>query len=117
MRKGDQLRAKRDRLAAKAPALGECVRGTVVARMVRCGKPTCACAEDDARRHGPYHYLMITLGRGKTKTVFIPADLVGEVRGWTANYARLKKTLEQVTATSCALIEWERGQDKGRGRR
>ena len=113
----ERLHAKVDRLAGQAPALGECVRGTVVERRTRCGKPTCACASDDERRHGPYHYLVITLGRGQTKSVFIPADLVSQVRRWSKNYARLKAIVEQVTEANCTLIAAECGKGRSRSGR
>jgi hypothetical protein len=28
-------------------------KGTLLARMVRCGKPQCACGKDPSKRHGP----------------------------------------------------------------
>src|ERR1700694_1096559 len=30
-------------------------KGTLLVRMVRCGKPQCACGKDPAKRHGPYY--------------------------------------------------------------
>ena len=32
-------------------------KGTVLKRMMKCGKAQCACASDPARRHGPYFEL------------------------------------------------------------
>ena len=29
-------------------------KGTVLKRMMKCGKAQCACASDPAKRHGPY---------------------------------------------------------------
>jgi len=29
-------------------------KGTVLKRMMKCGKVQCACASDPAKRHGPY---------------------------------------------------------------
>jgi hypothetical protein len=29
-------------------------KGTVLARMMKCGQPTCPCHKDAAKRHGPY---------------------------------------------------------------
>src|SRR5437016_4752229 len=43
-------------------------KGTLLARMVRCGKPQCACAKDPSKRHGPY-YEWTYKARGKTVTV------------------------------------------------
>ena len=108
MARADQIRVRRTRYAAKAPELAECVRGTVVTRYSRCGKPNCGCATDDSRRHGPYHYLLVTTGRGKTKTQFIPPHMLADVKRWSANYTRLKQVIEQVTEASCLLLDAER---------
>jgi hypothetical protein len=43
-------------------------KGTLPARMVRCGKPQCACGKDPSKRHGPY-YEWTYKARGKTVTV------------------------------------------------
>ena len=43
-------------------------KGTLLARMVRCGKPQCACGKDPSKRHGPY-YEWTYKTRGKTVTV------------------------------------------------
>ena len=42
------------RLAALAEVA---VQGTLVETYVKCGTPTCGCAADPARRHGPHTYL------------------------------------------------------------
>jgi hypothetical protein len=30
-------------------------KGTLLTRMVRCGKPQCVCGKDPSKRHGPYY--------------------------------------------------------------
>src|SRR5260370_8578743 len=45
-------------------------RGSVEERMIRCGKPGCACAGDPQARHGPYHSLTQAVG-GKTRSRFL----------------------------------------------
>ena len=32
-------------------------KGTVLKRMMKCGKAHCACASDPTKRHGPYYEL------------------------------------------------------------
>ena len=41
---------------------------------------------------------------GKTRTVYVPIDLVAEVKLWTRNYPRLKKLIWEVTRHSLGLI-------------
>jgi hypothetical protein len=42
--------------------------------------------------------------RGRTRTLYVPMELVAEVRQWTQNYRRLKRLIRQVTRHSLALI-------------
>jgi hypothetical protein len=42
--------------------------------------------------------------RGRTRTVYVPMDLVGEVKSWTRTYKHLKKLIRQVTRHSLGLI-------------
>lgn len=41
---------------------------------------------------------------GKTKTVYVPVDMVEEVRQWTEEYRRLKQLIRKETKQSLALI-------------
>jgi len=42
--------------------------------------------------------------RGRTRTLYVPMELVAEVKKWTRNYRRLKRLIRQVTRCSRALI-------------
>ena len=42
--------------------------------------------------------------KGRTRTVYVPMDLVGEVTSWTRTYQQLKKLIRQVTRHSLGLI-------------
>jgi hypothetical protein len=42
--------------------------------------------------------------RGKTRTVYVPKDLVPEVQSWVAEYQRLKRLLAEVSQLSLALV-------------
>jgi hypothetical protein len=42
--------------------------------------------------------------KGRTRTVYVPMSLVGEVKTWTRNYKRLKQLVRQVTRHSLALV-------------
>jgi hypothetical protein len=49
------------------------------------------------------HHLSFKEG-GKTRTVYVPKDLVAEVQSWVAEYQRLKRLLSEVSQLSLALI-------------
>lgn len=42
--------------------------------------------------------------RGHTRTLYVPMELVAEVRQWTQNYRHLKQLIRQATRHSRALI-------------
>jgi hypothetical protein len=42
--------------------------------------------------------------RGTTRTVYVPMDLVPEVKSWTRNYKRLKRLIREVSRHSLALV-------------
>lgn len=50
-------------------------------------------------------YFLLTFKEGgKTRSVYVPQDMVKEVRGWVRNYQKLKKAMALVSADSIALI-------------
>ncbi len=42
--------------------------------------------------------------RGRTRTLYVPMELVATVKQWTQNYRQLKRLIRQVTRHSRALI-------------
>jgi hypothetical protein len=42
--------------------------------------------------------------QGRTSTLYVPMELVAEVKQWTRNYRRLKKLIRRVTRHSRALV-------------
>ncbi len=107
MKDGDhQLLQRRQRLARQLPPLEEILRGSVLTRQLRCGKPTCHCAS------GPGHlasYLTVSFAGGRTEQISLPAGLVGQVRRWVANYQAWWKLIEAISAINRELIRRQRG--------
>lgn len=42
--------------------------------------------------------------KGRTRTVYVPMELVSDVKSWTRTYQQLKKLIRQVTRHSLAII-------------
>jgi len=66
-------------------------RPHLVRERVKCGKPTCRCARDSARRHGPYTYFRwerwdTTSGRIHHHREYVPRSEVLRVRRWIRRY-------------------------------
>src|ERR1700736_339111 len=77
----------------------------------QCGRLSCACHHGGPRH--PAHHLTLK-EEGKTRTVYVPQDLLDEVRTWVAEYQRLKTLLHEVSTLSLALVK---GHVKQRQRR
>ena len=97
---------KRQKVARSLPDLAEVVRGSVVKRYLRCGKSECRCHQGQG--HGPYYYLMTTLGHGKTRMVLISKDQLAMVRRWVKNFGQYKKGLEKITEINTRLLQEDR---------
>lgn len=57
-------------------------------------------------KHGKVtvYYLLTFKEEGKTRSVYVPRDMVREVRQWVRNYQKLKKEIAQVSTDSIAVI-------------
>jgi len=51
------------------------------------------------------YYLLTCKEAGKTRSVYVPKDLVKEVQSWIRNYRRVKQVLAQISTLSIALIQ------------
>jgi hypothetical protein len=80
----------------KLAAGHEILRGSVVAYLRRCGKRTCACAQEPARRH-PSLMLSIREG-GRQRSIHLRKDDEARVRKLVENYGALRDAIEAVSA-------------------
>lgn len=57
-------------------------------------------------KHGKVtvYYLLTFKEEGKTRSVYVPKDMVKEVRQWVRNHQKLKKAIAQVSTDSIAVI-------------
>ena len=92
-----QLRARRRRLVAALPDLGDYLAGALVEQSRRCGKPGCRCAGGEL--HGPYVYLSVGKAPGRAPLVYVPqalAPLVGERVALTASARALLADISSI---------------------
>jgi hypothetical protein len=97
-----RLLERRAVLASGLPAFAEIVRGSLVTRYRRCGKPTCHCATTEG--HGPAHYLVVTLKPGKTEQILLSEEMLPVARQFLENYTRWWAALEKVSAVNRRLL-------------
>ena len=90
------LDARVRRLAARGPVL----QASLVQIAKHCGRPGCHCQTGE-KHVGNY---LTFKEAGKTRTVYVPQDLLGEVRQWIAETKRLKALIQEISALAVAQV-------------
>jgi hypothetical protein len=78
-------------------------KGTVLRRMVKCGKAYCACHYDPAKRHGPY-FEWTYKANGKTVNVKLTPQTMPVYRAASKQYQKLKLLLNRMERLSQTLL-------------
>ena len=66
------LRKRRNALVRQLPPLKSILRGSLIERYKRCGKPGCKCA--DGPGHGPKYYLSVSYPGQRPQMDYVPQD-------------------------------------------
>lgn len=101
-RQSKKLQTQRASTIRKLPPLDRVLRGSLLKRYRKCGKPSCHCM--NGKPHGPNYYLTVKQRDGSTVTVPIHPELVATVRKYIKNYASAKKVLEEICSINIKLI-------------
>ncbi len=67
----------------------------------RCGRPGCHCQKGQGH---PTHYLTCKQA-GKTRTVYVPQDLIKEVQSWIREHQRLKALTQHISQLALAQVQ------------
>ena len=94
------------RIVGKEALIGELARaaqlmvnGSLSEVTRQCGDPSCACAWDPSRRHGPHLYLKFS-AEGKACSVYIPAEQQGAIRQAHRAWLRFNELANQIAASN-----------------
>jgi hypothetical protein len=82
------------------------LKGTVLKRMMKCGRPQCACHRDPAARHGPY-FEWTYKAAGKTVNVKLSPQAAPLYQAATRQHRKLKTILarlERLSRTALAQL-------------
>jgi len=94
----------KQRIGARLKELGNssiCAAGSLVRIKRKCGSPKCQCAQGGEKH--PAH-LLTSKVKGKTKAVYVPVEMVEEVRGWIEEYRKIKTILKEINSMSEQII-------------
>jgi len=103
-REQTERRRRHLREQLRALSFAPLMRGSLVERVRRCGRPNCACAHDPGRRHGG-KFLTVQLG-GRTHALHVRAEDEARMRAAIGAYTRLWTLINALTA--CELAELKR---------
>ena len=85
------LRRRRRTLLRQLPPLEQVLRGSLIERYKRCGKPGCKCAQ--GRGHGPKYYLSVSHPGSRPQMDYVPQASYAQVAQYLANYQRIRELL------------------------
>ena len=94
------------------------VQGSLSELTRQCGDPSCACAYDPARRHGPHLYLKFN-AEGKTYSVYVPPEQGEAIKEAHRAWLRFQEIGVQVAADNRErfLLALQREKQKAKAQR
>lgn len=95
---------KRNLLLKKLQQHSQFVRGSISSVCSTCNRALCICHKDSSRRA---HRLTYKDAQQKTQIVYVPRDQLPRMRKMIANYARVRKIIEQLIETNIELFKQE----------
>jgi hypothetical protein len=102
-----ELQAIRSHLVRQLKRIGpDMIEGSVTVIRVTCGNPRCRCTR------GEKHEKTILTRKvdGKTRSTYVPVELVDEVRRWNEQYKRARELLKEIAEVTEVIV-------RGHGRR
>lgn len=96
------LRRRRQRLLRQLPPLDAILRGSLIERYKRCGKPGCKCA--DGPGHGPKYYLSVSFPGERPQMDYVPQEELAATRTLVDNYRQVRSVLEEICAINRELL-------------
>ena len=100
--KASTLRRRRAALLRKLPPLKAILRGSLIERFKRCGRPGCKCARGVG--HGPKVYLSVSVPKARPVMVYVPQELRSKIEPLVADYRRTRELLDEVAAINLELL-------------
>ena len=89
-------------LLKRLPPLQAILRGSLVERYKRCGKPGCKCANGPG--HGPKYYLTVSFPKRPPEMDYVPEAFQEKVTEYLENYRKAKEILEELSSINRELL-------------
>lgn len=100
----DELKKKRDICIKELKTTKfNVLRGSLIERYKRCGKPGCKCAKD--RGHGPKFYLSVSIPGQHPEMVYVPLKTKEKVEALLSNFHKIRQLLEEIGTINRELLK------------
>jgi len=96
------LRLRRRSLVRRLRNFDSVLRGSLIERYKRCGKPGCHCAK--GRGHGPKYYLSVSRSGNRPEMDYVPQESHDQVKEYLENYRRIRDILDQIANINRELL-------------
>jgi hypothetical protein len=78
------------------------LRGPLIERFKRCGKPGCKCARGPG--HGPKCYLSVSQPSARPQMDYVPREYPQQVTAYLHNFQQVRQLLEQICNLNRELL-------------
>ena len=103
------LRTRQRRVVKQLRPLNpQVIRGSLITRYTRCGKPRCRCVA--GRGHGPKYYLSVSRAGKRPQLIYVPPATVAQVQQQLAHFQTFRALLEELGDSACELLTRRAGQ-------
>ena len=96
------LRKRRNALLRRLPPLKSILRGSLIERFKRCGKPGCKCS--DGPGHGPKYYLSVSYPGLHPQMDYVPQEAHAQTAEFLANFHQAREILEKICEINRELL-------------
>ena len=86
---------------SKVAQLDGSIAGSLVKIHRKCGRSSCHCAAGGEKHSA---FVLTSKVKGKTKVVYIPVEMVEEVRQWVKNHRQIKALFKEIDVLSEKII-------------
>jgi hypothetical protein len=87
------LKTRRNAKLKKLAEVGPILQGSITTVGVKCGNPDCKCARGEKHTSN----ILTKKVNGKTKSVYVPADMLEEAKQWTQEYKKVKELMKEIS--------------------
>jgi hypothetical protein len=94
------LQARRRAKLRELAGVGPVLQGSLAQIRVTCGHPNCRCVTGEKHTS----HIVTRKVRGKSKSLYVPVDMVEEAQAWIEQHREAKRLLKEISELSEKII-------------